>query len=178
MKRDVYISSEDSALLRSALRGRAGGRCLEIGAGNTGGLVELSGRFEHAVGSDILKPEMGDWRDAGADFVLADRAGCFRDKIFDLVFFNPPYVPSDTIEDSAVDAGKEDDVPLAFLRDALRVVKDSGKVLMLVYGEKPSYELEGECERKGFQLAKVGETHVFYEDLSVYEAATGLRSQY
>jgi release factor glutamine methyltransferase len=170
VKDKPYIASEDSALLRSAVKGRSGSTCLEIGAGNGGNLVELSGSFELAVGTDIVRPDMRDWGRAGADYVLADRAECFGDRIFDLVVFNPPYLPSDRITDLAVDGGNEGEVPLGFLREGLRVVKDTGKILLLLRDEEPINLFDIECRRRGFTLTKVASRHLFYESLSVYEA--------
>ena len=57
--------------------------------------------------------------------ILADAASCFMDGCFDLVAFNPPYVPSGKIEDVAVDGGAEGtEVALRFLEEALRVVEE------------------------------------------------------
>lgn len=171
MKRAPYIASEDSALLRKAIEARSGRACLEIGAGNGGTLVKLSKNFELSVGSDIVRPDMEDWSGAGADYVLSDLATCFRDGTFDTVLFNPPYLPSEGIEDPAVDAGRDDEVPLAFLREALRVVKGSGSVIMLLSRENLPDKFRWECEQKGFSLAQIEGRHLFFEEISVYEAS-------
>jgi release factor glutamine methyltransferase len=170
MRSEPYVASEDSALLRSALQGRSGLRCLEVGAGNGGNLIELSKRFELTVGTDVVKPMMRDWSQREVQYILADRACCFRDRTFDLVAFNPPYLSTDEVVDVAVDGGKRGGVPLKFLTEALRVVKDTGKVLILVNDERPIGDLEGECRRRKFLLTKVASRHFFYENLSVYEA--------
>src|SRR5579863_4008765 len=101
MSGSTYISSDDSALIRRALEGRRGGACLEIGAGNGGGLV-AAGKFGTVVGTDLRRPTMTDWRE-GAEYVLADGGSCFRSGTFDLVFFNPPYVAGERTGDAAVD---------------------------------------------------------------------------
>jgi release factor glutamine methyltransferase len=166
-----YLASDDSALLRSTLEGYSGSRCLEIGAGNGGNLIDLSRSFDLTVGSDLTRPGMGDWSLAGADYVLTDRAGCFRDGTFDLVVFNPPYLPSNGVDDPATDGGERGDVPLGFLREALRVVKSSGKTLMLLSEENPVDEFKAECNRRGFGLRRVATRRLFYEALTVYEAS-------
>lgn len=150
--------------------GYSGSKCLEVGAGNGGNLVELLRKFEFVAGTDIVAPGMRDWSQEGAHYILADRGSCFRDGTFDLVIFNPPYLTTDGVIDVAVDGGKNGEIPLSFLREALRVVKDTGKVLMLVNDESPLSEFERECTRRGFLLTKVAGRHLFYEDLSVYEA--------
>jgi release factor glutamine methyltransferase len=170
MRPGPYLASEDSALLRSALQYYAGNTFLEIGAGNGGNLIGLLKGFDLAVGTDIERPVMTDWGTAGGDFVLCDLASCFKDGTFDLVAFNPPYLQSDEIDDPAVDGGKEGQVPLAFMREALRVVKSSGRILMLLSDENRVDRFDKECRQRGFELVRRASKHLFYEELSVYEA--------
>lgn len=164
-----YTSSEDSVLLRRALRRFSGEACLEIGTGNGGTLVDLRGRFQVAVGTDLTPPSMTDWKGAGADLVLADRAGCFRDATFDLVAFNPPYLLS-SVEDRTVDGGEDHRVPLSFLAEALRVVKPSGSVVWLLNGEADLEAFRRVCEGAGFAVSKLETERLFFEELSTYLA--------
>ncbi len=167
-----YLASEDSELLRRALASYSGGACLEIGAGNAGTLVDLSVRFGTVVGTDLAMPGMVDWRARGADFVLADRARCFRSESFELVVFNPPYLPSEEVSDPAVDGLKDGaEVPLSFLREALRVVTRQGRVVFLLSDTSPRGEFEEICGKAGFQMRQVAEMRLFYERLCVFEAA-------
>jgi len=165
-----YMASEDSALLRKALEGESGGTCLEIGAGNGGNLVDLSKRFSLVVGTDIVRPAMSDWREADANYVLADGASCLRDSTFDLVAFNPPYLASDEFGDAAVEGGRGLEVPKAFLRGALRAVKRSGRVVFLLSDEADVEDFRGECRKLGFRLEKLRSERHFFEELAVYQA--------
>jgi release factor glutamine methyltransferase len=169
MSRSPYISSDDSALLRRALEGRAGGACLELGAGNGGTLTVLSRGYRVTVGTDLVTPSMLDWSE-GADFVLADRASCFRDGSFDLVAFNPPYVAGEGTGDIAVDGGNGLAVPKSFLKEALRTVKDDGKVVFLLNQEAELPEFEEACRARGFRLRRLDSERAFFETLSIYEA--------
>lgn len=170
MKGGVYTSSEDSALLRKGLARYGGGLCLEIGAGNGGTLVYLGGKFKVVVGTDLTRPQMSDWKGAGAGFVLADLASCFRPATFDVVAFNPPYLLGET-GDRAVDGGRGLEVPIRFLRDALRVVKRSGSVVFILNDEAELGMFEDECSEVGFRLERVGRERVFFEELAVYVAS-------
>jgi release factor glutamine methyltransferase len=165
----AYISSEDSALLRQALGGFSGDSCLEIGAGNGGTMVELAGRFGLVAGTDILRPQMSDWRERGGSYVLADGASCFRPSAFDLVTFNPPYIPG-KVRDSAVDGGHDLLVPRRFLADALRVVKRGGAVVFLVNSEADVRKFDAICAIWGFKLERIRTQRLFYEELAVYAA--------
>jgi methylase of polypeptide subunit release factors len=166
-----YISSEDSALLRKALVRYSGERCLEIGAGNGGNLVELSKRFEMVMGTDLFKPTMADWKD-DSNLVVADRASCMKSSTFDLVTFNPPYIADDGIGDATVEAGRSLEVPRAFLEEALRVVKRSGVVLFVLNQDAKLKDFERICSEHGFRLRSVRAERLFFEELSVYEATS------
>jgi release factor glutamine methyltransferase len=169
MSRSPYISSDDSALLRRALEGRTGEACLELGAGNGGALAALSRGYRVAVGTDLAFPDMRDWSE-GADFVLADRASCFRDGSFDLVAFNPPYVGGEGTGDIAVDGGEGLEVPKSFLKEALRTVKDDGAVVFLLNQEAELPEFEEICRARRFRMRRLVSERAFFETLSVYEA--------
>lgn len=170
MSREAYLSSDDSALLRNALRSHSGESCLEIGAGNCGGLIELSERFQLAVGTDIRRPS--DSMRGSAEFFLADAASCFRGGCFDLVAFNPPYLPSSDIVDSAVDGG-DNGVAVAahFLSDAMRVVRGTGRIVFVLSDASPLGPIRSTCEEEGFCLRLIETRRLFYESLSVYEVS-------
>ncbi|MDV3293344.1 MAG: methyltransferase domain-containing protein [Nitrososphaerales archaeon] len=173
MRSLTYLTSDDSALLRGAMRGRSGDASLEIGAGNGGGMAELALGFGLVVGTDLALPEQAREGIARTNLVIADVASCFRERVFDLVAFNPPYIPTETVEDPTVDGGASGtEVPLRFLREALRVVKRGGSVLMLLSSENPSDVFEEECGRSGFKMTKIAGKRLFYETLSVYEISS------
>ena len=171
MNERPYLAAEDSALLREALNAYSGGRALEIGAGNGGSLIALMKGFSMTVGTDLLTPGDDGWRDSGANYVLADGASCVREGSFDLVAFNPPYIPVDVKTDPATEGGKGLQVPMKFLRGALRAVKHTGKVLMLLNDQAPLGDFEAECSRHGFRMVRVAVKHLFFEELYLYEAS-------
>jgi release factor glutamine methyltransferase len=170
MRHEAYLSDDDSAFLRSVVKGHSGGSCLEIGAGNCGTLVELADSFELVVGTDLVRPGKIDWKHHKGDLLIADTAACFRDRSFDLVVFNPPYVPTETIEDVAVDGGKGGiEVALRFLHEASRVVKKDGRILMLLSSTDSIDGVIEECHRMGLEIQKTAERRLFYETLSIFE---------
>ena len=172
MSSETYLSSDDSALFRKVLRRYSGESCLEIGAGNGGGLIELSRGFEMAVGTDLQPPSDSSWRRDSVELVLADSAGCFREGSFDLVAFNPPYVPSDRLTDRAVDGGKEgEEVMMRFLTDAMRVSKRGGEIVVLLSSENPLAPIERLCQQNGFSVRLLETKRLFYETLTVYEVS-------
>ncbi|MDA4128069.1 MAG: hypothetical protein OK422_01175 [Thaumarchaeota archaeon] len=169
--RHPYLSSDDSLLLRQAIGGFRGTTCLEIGFGNGGNLHSLAGGFSLAVGTDLeaARPRPGE---KNLEVVRADSATCFRESVFDLVAFNPPYVPSVGIEDLAVDGGRGGvEVPLTFLREALRVVKKGGKIVMLLSSLNDTDVIKEFCTAERVTMRKIARRRLFYETLSVYVCA-------
>ncbi len=169
MSGEPYLSAEDSRLLREALSGYGGEVFVEIGAGNGGAVVQMAEKFGVSVGVDLVKPSMTDWSKAGGNMVLADLASCLRDGCADLVAFNPPYLVGEG--DVAVEGGEGLEVPMKFLKEALRVVRPDGRVVLLLNDEARLGDFEEECSRHGFGLRAVSKMRAFYEVLAVYEAA-------
>jgi release factor glutamine methyltransferase len=166
-----YLPAEDTHLLREALATCGGDSCLEIGFGSGALLAGVAGRFRLAVGTDILVLEDAKQsRTESADLVLADTAKCFRDGVFDLVFFNPPYLPSDRIEDASVDGGSGGtQVPISFLREALRVMKEYGTVMVLLSEAGDVGSFLEYCRSQSLYVEPVGERSLFYEKLVVFK---------
>jgi release factor glutamine methyltransferase len=174
-ERRRYLPAEDTDLLRKALEPFSGGSCLEIGFGSGAVLASVSQRFRLAAGTDIISLE--DARLARGDsveLVLADRATCFRDGVFDLVFFNPPYLSSPEIEDRAVDGGPTGvEVPVAFLEEGLRVLGEGGTIVGLLSTEGDLQSFLSHCGNLGLSVDTITERRLFYETLSVFTMRRG-----
>jgi release factor glutamine methyltransferase len=169
-ERGRYLPAEDTYLLRDALGSFGGDSCLEMGFGSGAVLAGVSGRFRLAVGTDVIAREEARLASGPrVELVLADRATCFRDGIFDLVFFNPPYLPSVSIEDGAVDGGPTGvEVPVMFLEEALRVLKDGGTIVALLSSEGDQESFLSHCSNLSLQVETVTVKRLFYETLSVF----------
>jgi release factor glutamine methyltransferase len=169
-RRHRYLPAEDTDLVREALEHFSGDSCLEIGFGSGAVLASVSGRFRFSVGTDIVALEEARLAlHARVELVLADMARCFRDGVFDVVFFNPPYLPSETIEDQAVDGGPTGvEVPVSFLEEGLRVLREGGVVVALLSTEGDVGSFLAHCSSLGLQVEPIAEKRLFYETLSVY----------
>jgi len=170
-----YLPAEDTDLLRKALEPFSGGTCLEMGFGSGVVLAGVSQRCRLAVGTDIEGLEdarlaLGD----RVELVLADRATCFRDGVFDLVFFNPPYLPSVKIEDRAVDGGPTGvEVPISFLEEGARVLRGDGTIVALLSSDGDLQTFFSRCNDMGLAVKALAEKGLFYETLSVFAIRRG-----
>jgi methylase of polypeptide subunit release factors len=164
-----YIYAEDSMLLGEVISSlEDSDSFLEIGAGNGGNLLKAKVKFKVVVGTDIsLQVRRG--FPPKLQLVIADKASCFRTSSFDFIAFNPPYVPSEGIEDRTTDGGPTGmDIPMEFLVSALEVMKPGGKIAMLVSSEDSIEELENFCEKNDLLGTKVAKAGLFFESLFVY----------
>ena len=94
--------------------------------------------------------------------------------MFDVVFFNPPYLPSEVMEDEAVDGGPTGvEVPVSFLEDGLRVLREGGVVVALLSTEGDVGSFLTRCASLGLLVDPIAEKRLFYETLSVFRIRRG-----
>jgi release factor glutamine methyltransferase len=168
-----YRYSEDSRLLGEYLSTIEGsGSFLEIGVGGGVNLskMEIMHKFDRIVGTDLMNLTLlRNELPRSLELIVADKASCFRSDSFDIVAFNPPYLPSESIEDLAIDGGRGGvEVPLQFLDSALSVLRVDGRIIMLLSSDDSLEDLEKFCKERDLLLMKVAETALFFEWLFVF----------
>lgn len=167
----AYVYNEDSRLMGYVLAKIEGGKSfLEIGTGNGGNLREVVSKFDLVVGTDITSLVDAKRSNPSTELIVADRATCFRSCTFDVVAFNPPYVPSDSISDPSIDGGIGGiEAPLQFLDSAKRAMKREGRILILLSSESNEDAFREYCLNHSLKIKKVGEKTLFFESLAVFE---------
>lgn len=136
----VYQPAEDSfLLLRAAIREVVPvDRVLEVGAGSgyvSSGLPVC----KLGVGTDINPHAVRIARDAGVQMIRTDLGKGLRSGQFDLIIFNPPYLPTlpdDRIDDwleYALDGGETGrEVIARFLNEIPDILSPGGRILLLI----------------------------------------------
>ncbi|MDA4111263.1 MAG: hypothetical protein OK439_01895 [Thaumarchaeota archaeon] len=168
---EKYLYGEDSALLGEAISRLEGKDAfLEIGLGGGGNLLVAAEKFGFVVGTDIMTLTNLDSEVLSkAEVLVADKASCFRRGVFDVVVFNPPYLPSESIQDVTIDGGPRGvDVPIQFLTSALEVLKQDGKILVLLSSLGIIDDFLKLCSDHSLNVEKFAERELFFETLSVY----------
>ena len=142
METRVYEAAEDSHLLARAAVERAepDDTVLDVGTGSgyvAATVAETTGA--RVIGSDLNPHACRRARDLGVEAVRADLVSPFRDAAFDMVTFNPPYLPTaeederDDWMERALSGGESGrDVIDPFLDTVRRVLVPEGRVLLLV----------------------------------------------
>ena len=174
---DVYQPAEDSHLLASTAVEEmpARSRVLDVGTGS--GWVAATVADEtgaDVVGSDLNPLACAAARDRGVPAVRTDLVSGFCGGAFDVVLFNPPYLPRD--EDAARDdwmevalsggeTGRE--VVEPFLGEVGRVLAPDGFVLLLVSTFTGVDEVVEYADARGFSSVAVREESFPFETLTV-----------
>lgn len=139
---DVYGPAEDSALLAGVVAEHVapGDRVLDVGTGS--GYVAL--RVTDATGATVVGTDVNPLacrraRQHGVETVRCDLQAPFRAGTFDVVAFNPPYLPvlpdddGDDWLDVALSGGETGRAVIErFLDDLGRVLADGGAAFLLV----------------------------------------------
>ena len=167
----VYEPAEDSFLLRRNVAEYAKGRVLDMGTGSGVLAEEAKKHADEVIGVDIDKDSVEYCRGniQGIGFFESDLFSNVEGK-FDLIIFNPPYLPDDKkFYDPALHGGKKGyEVIKRFFEDAVDYMKDDGKILLLFSSfskkEKVDEIILGRC----LDYKEIDSEGLFFEKLYVY----------
>ncbi|MFB6094774.1 MAG: HemK2/MTQ2 family protein methyltransferase [Halanaeroarchaeum sp.] len=179
---DLYEPAEDSALLADVAVEEVSptDRVLDVGTGS--GFVAR--RVAEAVGARVVGTDLNPHacraaRDAGLEVVRADLVSSFVADAFDVVTFNPPYLPVDEaaarddwmeVALTGGETGRE--VIERFLADVGRVLAPDGVVLLLASTLTDVDAVVARAGEAGFSAVVLAEDSFPYETLVVVKLVT------
>jgi release factor glutamine methyltransferase len=181
MDDDVYGPAEDTRLLAEAARDAvgAGDRVLDVGTGS-GFLAEVArDAGARVVGSDVNPHACRAARERGISVVRGNLTAPFRAGTFDVVLFNPPYLPTppeETDDDwmaralSGGESGRA--VVTPFLDDVGRVLAPDGAVLLLVSSLTDIDAVRDTAKENGLVAEEVASEKYPFERLVVLRVIT------
>lgn len=177
---NVYEPSEDSFLLADAVLSeiRESERILEVGCGS--GLISAvikANTKASVIGIDINPHAAKCTKENGIDVIRGDLLSCIKGR-FDLIIFNPPYLPTGDGErqkgwlNVALDGGYDGrKVIYRFLEDAGRCLVLGGKILMLVSSLSGIDEIRSQMFYLGYIVEDNRHEKYMYEQLIVLSAS-------
>lgn len=171
----MYIPAEDSYLLVDTVTRYCGGAVLEIGVGS--GIItdELSKNFKIVIGTDSNLESIIFAKGAlsrKTHLICCNMCDAIRSE-FDLIVSNPPYLKDFSIRhetDTAIEGGTHGiEWSIKFLTVVAYLLKQSGKILLLVSSQSNLKKLCYFIKLSGWNLKRVNRKRLFFEVLTVLE---------
>jgi release factor glutamine methyltransferase len=173
----MYEPREDSLLLLKNLKKYCKNYkkdifVLEIGTGS-GILAMEAAKHAKVIATDIdkkliekLKKE-NENKNKNLEFIHSDLFSNINER-FDLIIFNPPYLPSRETKHQDIDGGKHGtEIIGKFLSQARKFLNEQGRILLLC--SSLNKNIEQLFEKYGYCFKKIDEEKFFFEKLLVYE---------
>ena len=170
----IYQPAEDSYLMEDAIKKVVSKnmKVLEMGIGSgilLGKLRALGIKKKNIYGIDVNPYAVNYCKKRGFKCITSYLFSKVPEKKFDLIIFNPPYLPRDSREpkDSQIattGGRKGGELINNFLKQAAKYLNKDGKILLL------TSSLTKGIEWKNWRKKKVAETKIFMEELYVWEA--------
>ena len=166
----MYEPREDSFLLLRHVKDYAKGQVLDIGTGS-GILAKEAAKKANVTACDIdnemIKELKKENINGNITFVHSNLFSNIKGK-FDLIMFNPPYLPSQKIKHKDIDGGKDGTQIIAkFLKQAKKHLKKDGKILLLCSSLNKG--IEKLFMQYQYKFKKIDQESLFFEKLFVYE---------
>mgnify|MGYP003877213723 CR=1 FL=1 len=171
---DIYHPAEDSHLLAKVVEKRARGLVLDMGTGSGIQAEIAAAKAVKVVAVDINKHAVDEFRkktaiNSNIEIRQSDLFSAVDGK-FDLIIFNPPYLPNDKrIKDVALDGGRKGHELIArFLQDAPNHLKDDGEILLLFSSHTGKERIDRIILEYSLISETLAEQRIFFENLYVY----------
>lgn len=172
---EVYRPAEDTYLLLKAALHEALPRdtVIEIGCGSALITRELAPNVKSILATDINPHAVKAAKEAGVDAIRTDLFRGIKGR-FDLVIFNPPYLPTQEDErtgswiDSALDGGASGRETInSFLEQLGQHLTCPGRALLLVSSLTGLDEVKEKAIKEGLETREVASEGCFFERLHV-----------
>ena len=171
----TYQPAEDSYLLRDVvLKKSRNKKVLDMGAGS--GILSVAafeGGAKEVVSADIDEEALQELKRKKLKAIKSDLFSNIRGK-FELIIFNPPYLPLDKEEDGesrrATTGGKRgDEIILRFMKRACGHLEKKGIILLLLSSLTPRKRINSLLEKKDLSYKIMASKNLFFEKLEVWE---------
>ncbi len=163
----IYQPEEDSFLLVKYVRRLAKGKVLDIGTGS-GILAETAlEKTNDVLATDINIEAIDYCKNKGINVVFSDLFSNVQEK-YDLIIFNPPYLPKDNYGPDLETAGGKNGYELIekFLSKANLYLKENGKILMVF--SSLTGNVNKILRKYRYKFKCLEEKNLFFETLYVY----------
>ena len=175
---DVYEPREDSELLKKHIKKYAKGNVLDMGTGSGILAVEAAKYANMVLALDINQKAIDKCKEAIDNHkILFAQSDLFQiielgkiQRKFNLMIFNPPYLPNDKYPNIALDGGKEGyELVQRFLSRAKNHLEKNGTILLLVSSLTNKPKIQEILKKEGYKYEVLDKESHGFETLYVYE---------
>jgi release factor glutamine methyltransferase len=173
----VYEPMEDSKFMQKEVQLRAKGKIiLDVGTGS--GIQAISASLagaEEVYACDINPEAVKCAREnavankAEVNVIQSNLFEKIPKKKFDLIVFNPPYLPSDGKHDDIRWSGGYEgiEVILDFFEQVKPFLAKEGEILFIFSSHAKQEKMKKVLDKFGFNLKVIGKKRIFYEEIYV-----------
>ena len=169
----MYLPDEDSLLLKESLKYVNKGLCLDLGCGSCFLTEELIKKGCKVVASDIDFDVLAKNKNLSEKVFLinTDLLKPFN-RVFDYIFFNPPYLVFDEREGYYLDTtgGKEGyEVSLRFIDQLINALKLNGRAFLILSNYTKNKVTNKINKERMFEIKILKEKHLAFEEIYLAE---------
>jgi len=171
-----YEPREDSELLAKYVKKFAFGNVLDMGTGS--GIQAITAAKKKSVKSvvaadiqeEVIENNKNNIKNKKIKFIVSDLFSNIKNKKFDTIIFNPPYLPEDAqLKDLTIDGGKKGyEVIERFLNDVNNYLKKNGIILIIFSSLTKKEKVNEFIEKNMMKYNELDKKHIFFEELYIY----------
>jgi len=181
VKESVYEPMEDSTMLLKEIKTRANGKVvLDMGTGSGIQAITAAKAGAKEVWAADINPKAVECAKENVvtnkvevNIIESNLFENVPDKKFDLIVFNPPYLPSDGLNDDLRWSGGMDgiEIILEFFSRVGAFMSKGAEVLFIYSSHADPDRLKRVLGEWGFKLKVITKKHIFFEDIYLSSAS-------
>ena len=145
-------------------------KILDMGCGScVQALTSRKAGFDNLVCADISQEAVNQAKRLGLKSIKSNLFSKIKER-FDLIIFNPPYLPEDKYDKQKDTTGGEvgDETILEFLKQAKNNLTKEGKILLLISSLTPQDKILKLLNKLKFKKKVLASQKLFFEELEIW----------
>ena len=175
----VYNPEEDSYLLAESAKKyifklkSKNIKILDLGTGSgfqSKNLIDLGIKKENITASDIDSSALNEAKELGVKTIKSNLFSKIKEK-YDLIIFNPPYLPEDKYDKRVDTAGgkKGDELILKFIKQLKNHLTKKGVCFLLTSSLTPEKNWKKIARLEKLNVKKIASKKLFFEELYIWK---------